>query len=215
VAHFVFRLARSPAVAYAFLGLLAIAYAVETYPKSGLFGRDENGFWLGIKQVEREDLIARFNIGIHTLPLDEKKALRIFGQILEAKTHPLYPMWQVRIYEELAMFYAFQKDFAKAEFYFGELSKRPGGQSLHSSFNYSYYLAFAGWRAEGEKVVQALVDRYPLNHLVLIRAAKFYLIVKDYPRAAELYGEDYRLFRNEQTRRLLEELRPLIPPADQ
>lgn len=215
VAYFAFRLVRFRAVAYAFLGLLAIAYAVETYPKSSLFGRDETGFWLGIKKVDREDLIARFNIGIHTLPQDGKKALRIFDQILDAETHPLYPMWQVRIYEELAMYYAFQKDFAKAEFYFGELSKRPGGQSLHSTLNYSYYLAFAGRREEGEKIVLDLVGRYPLNHFVLTRAAKFYLIVKDYPRAAELYGQDYKLFRNEQTRRLLEELRPLIPPADQ
>jgi len=124
-------------------------------------------------------------------------------------------VWQVRIYEELAMYYAFQKDFAQAEFYFGELTKRPGGQSLHSTFNYSYYLAFAGRREEGEKIVRDLVGRYPSNHFVLTRAAKFFLIVKDYPRAAALYGEDYRLFRNEQTRRLLEELRPLLPPAPQ
>jgi tetratricopeptide (TPR) repeat protein len=215
LAYFVFRLVRPRAVAYALLGVLAIAYAVETYPKSGLFGREETEFWLGIKRVGREDLIARFNIGIHTLPQDEKRALQIFNQILEAETHPLYPVWQARIYEELAMYYAFQKDFAKAEFYFGELSKKPGGQSLHSAFNYSYYLAFAGRREEGEKIVQNLVGRYPLNHFVLTRAAKFYLIVKDYPRAAELYGQDYRLFRNEQTRRLLEELRPLLAPARQ
>jgi tetratricopeptide (TPR) repeat protein len=215
LAYFAFRMIRPRAVAYALLGLLAIAYVAELYPKSRLFGRDEVGFWLGIKQVEKQDLIARFNIGIHTLPQDEKTALRIFDQILKAKTHPLYRIWQVRIYEELAMYYAFQKDFAKAEFYFGELSKNPGGQSLHSTFNYSYYLAFAGRREEGEKIVRDLVSRYPQNHFVLTRAAKFYLIVKDYRRAAELYGQDYRLFRNEQTRRLLEELQPLIPPADQ
>jgi len=215
LARFAVRLVRPRAIAYALLGILATGYAVETYPKSRLLGRDETGFWLGIKRVDREDLIARFNIGIQTLPRDEKKALEIFNQVLEAKAHPLYLVWQVRIYEELAMYYAFQKDFAKAEFYFGELTKRPGGQSLHSTFNYSYYLAFAGRREEGEKIVRDLVGRYPLNHFVLTRAAKFFLIVKDYPRAAALFGEDYRLFRNEQTRRLLEELRPLLPPAPQ
>jgi hypothetical protein len=50
---------------------------------------------------------------------------------------------------------------------------------------------------------------------VLTRAAKFYLIVKDYPRAADLFGRDYALFRNEQTKKLLEEMRPFLPPADQ
>ena len=213
--YLAFRWVRPRAVVYTFLGLLAVAYAIETYPKSGLFGRDETGFWLGIKRVDREDLIARFNIAIKTLPLDEKKALQIFDQILAAKAHPLYPMWQTRIYEELAMYYAFQKDFAKAEYYFGELSKRPGGQSLHSTFNYSYFLAFAGRREEGERIVLDLVGRYPQNHFVLTRAAKFYLIVKDYPRAADLYGRDYVLFRNEQTKKLLEELRPLLPRKDQ
>ncbi len=211
LAHFNFRAVRPRAVACTLLGILAVAYAVETYPKSVLFGRDETGFWLGIKRVEREDLIGRFNIAIKTLPLDEKKALEIFDQILAAKAHPLYPMWQARIYEELAMYYAFQRDFAKAEHYFGELSRRPGGQSLHSTFNYSYYLAFAGKRVEGESIVRDLVGRYPRNHFVLTRAAKFYLIVKDYPRAADLYGRDYSLFRNEQTKKLLEELESLSP----
>jgi tetratricopeptide (TPR) repeat protein len=215
LAYFAFRLVRPRAIAYPLLAILAIGYAFEISPKSRLFGRDETGFWLGMKRIDREDLIVRFNIGIHTLPRDEKMALEIFDQVLRAKTHPLFPVWQVRIHEELAMYYAFRKDFPKAEFYFGELSKRPGGQSLHSTFNYSYFLAFAGKREEGEKIVRDLVSRYPANHFVLTRAAKFYLIVKDYPRAAALYGEDYRLFRNEQTRRFLEELRPLLPPAPQ
>jgi hypothetical protein len=215
LAHFSFRLVRPRALVFVFLGLLAIAYAVETYPKCRLFGRDETGFWLGIKRVDREDLIAQFNVAIKTLPQDEKKALQIFDQILATRAHPLHSMWQARIYEELAIYYAFQKDFAKAEYYFGELSGRPGGQSLHSTFNYSYYLAFAGKREEGERIVLDLVERYPQNHFVLTRAAKFYLIVKDYPRAANLYGRDYSLFRNEQTKKLLEELRPLLHRMDQ
>jgi len=73
----------------------------------------------------------------------------------------------------------------------------------------------SGRRAEGESIVLDLVGRYPRNHFVLTRAAKFYLIVKDYPRAADFYGRDYNLFRNEQTKKLLEELRPLLPRNDQ
>jgi tetratricopeptide (TPR) repeat protein len=215
LAYFTFRFVRPRAVAVVFLGLLTMAYALEIYPKSRLFGRDETGFWLAIKRIDREDLIARFNIAIKTLPQDEHKALQIFDQVLAAKAHPLYSLWQARIYEELAIYYAFQRNFAKAEYYFGELSRRPGGQSLHSTFNYSYYLAFAGKREEGERIVQDLVGRYPQNHFVLTRAAKFYLIVEDYRRAASLYDRDYELFRNEQTKKLLDELQPLLGKVDQ
>jgi hypothetical protein len=104
LAYFSFRLVRRRAVVCVFLGLLIIAYAIEIYPMSSLFGRDETGFWLGIKRVDREDLIARFNVAIKTLPQDEKKALQLFDQILAAKAHPLYSLWQARIYEELAIY---------------------------------------------------------------------------------------------------------------
>jgi hypothetical protein len=213
LAYVLMQKVRPRVVGYALVGLLTIGYAAELYPKSKLFGKDDTQFWLGIRDIEREDLIARFNIAIKTLPQNEKRALEIFDQILAAIEHPLHSMWQTRIYEELAIYYAFQRNFAKAEYYFGELSRKPGGQSLHSTFNYSYYLAFAGKREEGERIVLDLIGRYPQNHFVLTRAAKFYLIVEDYRRAASLYGRDYELFRNEQTKVLLDQLQPLLRPG--
>ncbi len=210
LAYVFLRKIRPRGIGYMLVVFFAIAYAAEVYPKSRLFGRDEAGFWLGVRKVEREDVIARFNIGIKTLPHDEGRALEIFDKILSQKDHPLYPMWKTRIYEELAIYFAFQRDFAKAEHYFSELFNQPGGLSLHATFNYSYYLAFADKRKEGEKIVQDLIGRYPRNHYVLTRAARFYLIVKDYPGAAKLYERDYALFRNDQTRRYLEELRLLL-----
>jgi tetratricopeptide (TPR) repeat protein len=140
--------------------------------------------------------------------------MEIFDRILAQKQDSLYSIWKTRVYEELSIYFAFRRDFARAQYYFDELFRDPSGMSLHAAFNYCYYLAFAGEREEGERRVLHLVGRYPENHFVLTRAAKFYLIVKDYRRAAELYERDFRLFRNEQTRRLLEELRPLLPKAD-
>jgi tetratricopeptide (TPR) repeat protein len=214
LAYVVLHKIRPRAVGYVLVMLLTVGYAVEAYPKSGLFGRDETNFWLGIQKVEREDLLAQLNIGVHTLPKNEKRALEIFDRILARKEHPLYPLVSNRVYEELAIYFAFQRDFPKAERYFGILTGQPDGMSLHSTFNYSYYLAFAGKTEEGKRIIQDLVGRYPRNHDVLTRAAKFYLIIKDYSQAAALYERDYSLFHNEQTKRYLEELRSLMESGD-
>lgn len=210
LAYIFLRIIRPQSMGYVLVMLLTIGYAIEVYPKSQLFGRAETDFWLGIQRVEREDLLAQLNIGVHMLPKNEKRALEIFEQILARKEHPLYPLVSTRVNEELAIYFAFRRDFPKAEHYFNILSRQQGGMSLHSTFNYCYYLAFAGKPGEGERIIQGLIGRYPRNHDVLTRAAKFYLIVKDYSRAEELYERDYSLFRNEQTKRYLEELRPLL-----
>ncbi len=214
LAYVFLRKIRPQVVGYILVGLLAMGYAAEIYPKSRLYGQEEASFWQGIRRVGREDLIARFNIGIYVLPQNEKRALQIFDQVLAWKEHPLYPLASTRVYEELAIYFAFQRDFARAEHYFDKLTRQRGGQSLHSTFNYCYYLAFSGRQEEGETIIQDLLGRYPQHHDVLTRAAKFYLIIKDYSKAAELYERDYALFRNEQTRRYLDELRPLIGTKD-
>ncbi len=214
LSYFVLRKIRPHAIGYSLLVLLTIGYVVEGYPKARLFGRDEANFWLGIEKIEREDLIAQFNIGVKTLPQNEKKALEIFDQILARKEHPLYSLGSTRVMEELAIYFAYKGDFARAGQYFDTLSRQQGGMSLHSTFNYCYYLAFSGRQEEGERIIKDLVSRYRRNHNVLARAAKFYLIIKDYSKAEELYEIDYSLFRNEQTRRFLEELRARLEKKD-
>jgi len=214
LAYFLLRKIRPRAIGYVLVMLLSVGYATESYPKNQHFGRDEINFWLGIKRIEREDLIARFNIGVYMLPKNEKRALEIFDQILASEEHPLYPLGSTRVYEELAVYFAFRRDFPKAEHYFDILSRQQGGMSLHSKFNYYYYLAFSGRAGEGERAIQDLVGRYPRNHNVLMRAAKFYLILKNYRKAAELYERDFFLFRNQQTKKYLEELRLLLEAKD-
>ncbi len=71
--------------------------------------------------------------------------------------------------------------------------------------NYAFYLAFSGKRKEGETILREMLRQFPGNHYVITQAAKFYVIVQDYGKAAELYAEDYRLFRNRQSQLLAQE----------
>ncbi|OGD21798.1 MAG: hypothetical protein A2W03_11615 [Candidatus Aminicenantes bacterium RBG_16_63_16] len=196
---------RPRALASAALLLLTALYTGEIYPKNSQFGHDEAAFWLSIKNPGREDALARFNIAVKTLPADEKKALALFETILSRPGHPLHGMLKTRIYEELAMFYAYKRDFSRAESYFNELFRTEGTQSLHSYFNYAYYLGLSGKKEDGEHLIRRLLGQFPRNHNALVRAAKFYLIVRDYDQAAGLYAEDFRLFRTRQSRLLAEE----------
>jgi tetratricopeptide (TPR) repeat protein len=179
--------------------LLAALYAAEITPKNRQFGKSETDFWLSVRNPEREDVIARFNVAVKTLPKNEKKALRLFDEILSRTDQPSYPYWKTRIYEELGVYFAFRREFGKAESYFSELFRLEPRPSLRLSFNYAYYLAFAGQTEAGGKIVLERLSQFPRNHFVLVQAAKFYVIVRDYGKAAELYSDDYRLFRNRQS----------------
>jgi tetratricopeptide (TPR) repeat protein len=188
---------------------ILLFYGSEVYPKNQLYGNEETAFWLSIKNIEREDVLARFNIGIKGLAQDEKKSLAILNQILEDREQPLYPMLRVRIYEELAAYYTGVKRFDQAEHYFNELFKIQSSHSLVLYFNYSYFLALTGKIPEGEKIINEILKSFPQNHYVLTKAAKFYLIIEDYAKAAEFYAKDYSLFRNKQTLLLLQQLQTL------
>jgi len=207
LAYGLYLVTKRHAVSAVILVFLLVAYAVEIVPKNRLYGRDDTNFWLGITTLRREDLSAKFNTGIKYLPINEAKALRLFEDVLGEKDHPLYEFWKTRVHEELAIYYAFQKDFPRAEHYFQELRKTPSGLSLHATFNYAYYFAFSGKTQEGEEIIMEKLRAFPRNHFVLTRAAKFYLILKDYEKAAALYVRDYEIFPARQTRKLIEELR--------
>ncbi len=197
------------AVAIGGLGILAVFYALEIYPKNRLYGHNETDFWMGIKDVGREDIIARSNIGIKYLGKDERKSLEILNAILAEKDHPLHRAWEIRIYEELAEYYTFKRDFAKAESYFNLLFKLQRYQSQHCYFNYADFLALTGKVQEGERIVQEMIAMFPSNHMVLNYAVRFYLLVKDYPKAVEYVKKDSALFPNKKTSRLLKEIEEL------
>jgi len=209
LAYFVWTKWKVKAVAAGLLTVLFIFYTAEIYPKNRLFGNTETDFWLGIKKIDREDIIARSNIGIKYLDRDEKRALEILNSILGQKDHPLYKIWEIRIYEELAEFYTLKRDFASAEKYFNLLFKLQPVQSQHGYFNYADFLALTGKVREGEQIIHQMLTMFPANHLVLNYTVRFYLLIKDYDKAVEFIKKDCALFPDKKNVRLLREIEAL------
>jgi len=182
---------------------LCAFYTLELYPKNQAFGRTEKEFWLSLKNSNKENFLALFNIGLFTLPENEEQALAIFQKILEQKDHFLYERFKIRIYEELASYYTFQNDLEQAENYFNKLLGSRKGQSQHFYVTYACFLAQKGRIKEGEKIIRQMLNMFSKNHLILLHAAKFYIIVKDYEKAIELLERDYKLFPTEEIKGLL------------
>jgi tetratricopeptide (TPR) repeat protein len=193
-------------VSIVFLSLLFLFYAVEMYPKNKIFGKNETDFWLSFKDTSRENLLARFNVGVTYLPRDEKKAMEIFNSILSQKEHHLYSRYEEKIYEDLFQYFTFKKNFNMAEKYFNTLIKLRRDQSQHFYFIYAFFLAFKGEISEGEKIVVEMLNFFPQNHLVLLYSAKFYIIIKNNEKASELLTRDYNLFPTRETFKLLQKL---------
>jgi tetratricopeptide (TPR) repeat protein len=206
----VFKALKPRAVPIALVAGVVLFYGSQVYPKNQLYGNEETAFWLGIKDIDREDVLARLNIGIKGLAQDEEKSLAVLNQLLEDRTQPIYPLLRVRILEELAAYYTSVRRFDRAENYFNELLRDQSSHSLVFYFNYSYFLALTGKIQEGENIIQEILKSFPQNHHVLTKAARFYLLIKDYPRAAEFYSRDYSLFRYRQSLVLLRQLQPLL-----
>jgi tetratricopeptide (TPR) repeat protein len=188
------------------LSLVCLFYGSEIYLKSKNFGQSEPDFWLGIQNVQREDLIAKMNIAQQLLYRDEQKALAVYNDILQQKDHHQYEVFCVRVYEELALYYTQKKDLKKAEEYVNKLFQLSDLQSQFFYFTYATFLTYKGEPEEGEKIVAEILRRFPQNHQVLIHAARFYMIVEDNKRAIELLQKDYNLFRNNDTLKLLKQL---------
>ena len=58
----------------------------------------------------------------------------------------------------------------------------------------------------GERIVGSFLDAYPGNHEVRLNAAEFYWIIGHASRARSLLEDDYRLFPNERTARILKRM---------
>ena len=211
LAYWIFKVIRSRSVSIICLSLLCLFYVAELYPKSRLFGKSATDFWMSFKDIEREDVLVKINVGMKYLSRDEKVALEIFEKILSLKEHPLFEMIEARIYEELASYFTFRKDLKKAEYYFNKLLTGSKAQSQNFYFTYAYYLAFKGEKEEGAQIIVNMLDSFPMNHLVLTHAARFYIIINDFDRAIELLERDYQLFSNKQSFQLLNELKNLPP----
>jgi len=201
-----FKKIKYKSISIIFLSLLCIFYSVEIYPKNIAFGKNETDFWLSFKNIDLEDMITKFNVGVIYLPKDEKKALEIFNDILSQKEHHRHKIYEVKIYENLARYYTFKKNFKMAEEYFNKLLEIRRYQSQHFRFTYAYFLAFQEKISDGEKIVREMLNLFPENHLILFHSALFYMIIENYEKAAELLTKDYELFPTRETLRFLKKL---------
>lgn len=206
LAYLILRTMKHKFISIVLLLLLSFLYASEIYPKNKIFGKSETDFWLSFKNIEKEDVLAKFNIGVTWLPKDEKKALEIFDDIISHREHYSHLLYEIRIYEELAQYYTFKKNFPRAETYFKKLLGLQSFQSQHFHFTYAFFLAFQGKISEGEKVVLGMLNMFPLNHLVLLNAARFYIVIENYERAQELLTKDYDHFPTREGLLLLKKL---------
>ena len=198
---------KRPAVSILVLiGLLAL-YGMELYPKNRAFGSSEKEFWTGIKKYDRENILARFNIAQFSLSENEEKSLEIFNSILSRSDHFLYTRFKTRIHEELAAFYTFNGRPDEAKRYFDELLRTGPNMSQHFYVTYASYLALTDRPEEGRNIIDRLLSLFPENHLILLHAAKFYIILQDYDRALELLTRDFALFPTEEIKGLLEQVR--------
>ena len=195
------------AVAVALGLLLAFAYTAEIYPRNVNFGKTEKDFWLSMKRPGKENFLARYNIALNTLPDNEGKALTLFQGILSERDHYLFERFEQRIHEELASYYTFQERLDEAEKHFNLLLGKGRAQSQHFYLTYASYLALRGEVEEGAEIIQRMLTLFPENHLVLLHAAKFYIVLKDYPSALGILERDFSLFPTEEVRLLLEQVR--------
>jgi tetratricopeptide (TPR) repeat protein len=205
--YILFKKIKVKVVPMAVVALLCVFFTAEIYPKNKVFGKNEADFWLSFKNIEREDLIARFNIGVTYLPLDENKAMYVFNNIFSQKEHPFYEKYESKIYEDLAQYYTYKKDFEMAEKYFNKLREIRKHQSQHFYFTYANFLAFQGKISDGEGIVTGMLNLFPENHLVLFHSAIFYMLIENYEKASELLKKDYRLFPTRETLRFLKKLK--------
>jgi len=218
LAYFLVTRIKAKRIGLGILICICLLYGAEIYPKNRAFGQSEKDFWLNMKNPEKENILARYNIGLHTLSQDEEKALLIFREILSLRDHPLHSRFEERIFEELAAYYTFRKDLEKAEEYFNRLLRMRPSQSQHFYVTYASFLAQSGRIEEGKKIIADMLRLFPENHLVLLHAAKFYIVLEDYPRAIELLNRDYKLFPTEEIRTLLKKIgdvlqRDTLPPV--
>jgi tetratricopeptide (TPR) repeat protein len=192
-----------------FLSGLCLIYTAEIYPKNRNFGKSERDFWLGIKNVSRENPLARYNIALQHLTKDEDKAQKIFDSILTDRKHHLHGRFEERIYEELAAFYTFHEKLDKAEDYFNRLLSLREVQSQHFYVTYASFLALKGKQKEGESIIQEMLRLFPENHLILLHSAKFYIVLKDYSKAIDILTRDYELFPTQEVKELLASVRKI------
>lgn len=200
-----FKFLPRPAAAAA-LAALGILYLVELHPKVRWYAKEEADIWLSVGRVDREDALARLNVGLAWLEKDERRGLAILGGLREETRRPGAGRFSLRVAEELAAYFTRTKEPVKAAPYYEEVLRSGSPPSTFFYLNYAVFLLYEGRPEEGERLIAKILELFPENHLVLLNAARFYALAGKAERAAECLRKDYALFPSPQT---LEEIRVL------
>ncbi len=202
--YYIFKWVRKKHVAVTVLVLLGLCYAIELFPKSQLFGRDGRMFWLSIDNLEHESINVLFNVGSHTLPVDEGKGVGVYEFLLEhRKESPKYERYRAEVFETLAGYYTVRGKMGEAGKYFDKALRLDSRRSVQFYCSYAYYLSLTGDGVKGEDIMVSMLKEFPENHLVLLSAARVYLRLGRNRRARELLEKDYRLYAHPDTAALL------------
>ncbi len=198
------RIIKSKKIGIALLCGLCVLSLSELLPKNILYGQSERDFWVNIKNIENESLLAQFNAASHILPVDGKRALAIYKRILtDYKNERGYDNYRLKILENLAAYYASTGELRKAKHYFDIVFQEPSPPSVEFYFNYASFLRMSGSQSRAGKLVVDILKRFPKHHKVLLMSAKFYIALEAYDKAKMLLREDVRLFNSRESVYLL------------
>lgn len=206
---------KSRRVLFPVLICICIIFILELYPKNRFYGQKESDFWVNMKNIKRESLIAQFNSASAILFVNENKALLIYDDILKKrKNHPRYEDYKRMIQENLAAYYASKGELRKAKHYFESVIKMNKISGIEFHFNYASFLCLTGEKSRAKSIVTNLLHTNPNNHNVLFMSSKFYIRIKEYKKAIQLLTKDYQLFNRSESLQLLNVLKKNIPPQN-
>jgi tetratricopeptide (TPR) repeat protein len=206
---------KSRRVLFPVLICICVIYTFEIYPKNTLYGQKERDFWVNMKNIKRESLIAQYNSASAILFVNGNKALSIYYDIIKKhKNHPRYENYKRMIHENLAAYYASKGELQKAKHYFDSVIKMNKISGIEFHFNYASFLCLTGEESRAKSIVTNLLHTNPNNHNVLFMSAKFYIRIKEYKKALQLLTKDYLLFNRSESLQLLNVLKKNIPPQN-
>jgi hypothetical protein len=192
-ATFLFRILR-PLFYCLLVSALVLLYGVELLPHVRHYGQSDREFWLNLHHLERENRIFRLNHAAILLPVNERKAVGMLELLVQDKSSFQSDFFRRRALEIGAFYFTSVNHLQQAKFYFSTLFSEYEGQPLNVYFQYAYFLAKSGNMERGREIILHYLRLFPENHEVLLKAADFYLLIRDFSRALHLLQEDFRLF---------------------
>ncbi|MCX6557042.1 MAG: glycosyltransferase family 39 protein [Candidatus Aminicenantes bacterium] len=174
--------------------ILLATFAIELLPHVRHYGQSDRAFWLNLRHLERESRLFRLNHAANLISVNEQKAAALLEPFIADRTSFMADFFNRRALEIGAFHFTASNDLKKAQYYFDVLFSRYAEQPLNVYFQYAVFLAKSGNREKGREIVMYYLRVFPENHEVLLHAADFYLLIRDYSRALQILQKDFRLF---------------------